>query len=1124
MTNHGPKPARFTRMDTNRLLRIGLILFSCSAPLRAAEPDLRELLRDALYTEEVTRDSEKAATQYEEILARHDERKQFAASALFRLAEVRRKQDRRDEAVKLYQRLIAEFSNAGTETRLARENLAALGGKMPEAEGAEMDEEAREIARLQKLARTSPDLALSTSELADAVNNNRPRVVAYLLEAGASVGAGEPLVWAARRGHLEVLKVLLEKSPGLAESEGPKALAGAVMADHLEVVRALLAAKVDANWQPDTCAAPPPAGTGVTELPGTPLMMAIHLQNQTMIDLLLDSGADVKRAASGTGFTALHLAAGRTAKDAPALVERLIKLGADVNALSEVLHQTNRVIPVPPEGRTVWKISPLQYAVDREAWDCAKALIRHGADLKAERLVSFFVDGGIDEKDHGKIRFLIENGADAKQPALLTRLIRQGPEAVPLIKDLLEAGCDPNAVDQAGVPPIVRVFEWDLINAGNANQRSARHGKQVELIQLLLKHGADPNTTCGGFSRGPTRSGTSYRQSNFSPFVEDTDKPGSYPENLLMMVITKLSNNQRMNNVGLIKILLDAGAKPTHEFPEVFDFVAKGDDSLPIAKALLPFRPQTLELDRAGYFFNWNPQVKRLFLDEVLNPALAGSGGIYLVDGDRGGCSKLLEANQEIPPMAELMLGNIRALLDYYSEFAGKRHEPVITRVRRDAAGQWSRESIDLRSDAALPDLASGDIIELAKGKPLPDSENTHEAFHKLLSWHFRKRVSFPVTVEIGGKLREIRLRGDLLAYDPTKNEAPLLSAGHLAMLFLPASADSVVSGLKPDSILSVRRQGGGDVRMDLAATGAREFSLQKGDRLILPDPELVLGQTDRLLRPARLVVPDFSFSRTYHPAFDLPNPDKPGFAMPTLIQVLADACSMHWPTSPADRDQPLESRFSELSNRLGYGMVPVILPHPDFSRIRIRRTGDDGKELTMEVDLGEAIRQCGDDTPAAEAGKADVALFPGDLVELPLKTDQPDQAWKGFTPEEERFFRKALAGTVMIRKQDGIIESVTISYHQPEWKTTPHGLVPLAPAKGVSGTRLFLLTGMGGSNTVLKRDGLELKVASENPVLRDGDEIRVDMPVLQPAGHIPPRQQRGARPRVVPPPDPSSH
>src|SRR6187397_3207225 len=100
----------------------------CGA-VHADEPPLRELLRDGLYAEEVTRDPEAAAKQYEQVLSRYSEQRDFAAAALYRLAEVRRKQDRKEDAVKLYQQLLAEFPGAATEAKLARENLAALGGK-----------------------------------------------------------------------------------------------------------------------------------------------------------------------------------------------------------------------------------------------------------------------------------------------------------------------------------------------------------------------------------------------------------------------------------------------------------------------------------------------------------------------------------------------------------------------------------------------------------------------------------------------------------------------------------------------------------------------------------------------------------------------------------------------------------------------------------------------------------------------------------------------------------------------------------------------------------------------------------------------------------------------------------
>ena len=104
MTNRTDEVVILVRMNPTPIYRPSLILLALlfsQVTVRAEEPTLRDLLRDALYTEEVTRDSEKAAKQYEDLLARHDAQKTFAASALFRLAEVRRKQDRKDDAIQL---------------------------------------------------------------------------------------------------------------------------------------------------------------------------------------------------------------------------------------------------------------------------------------------------------------------------------------------------------------------------------------------------------------------------------------------------------------------------------------------------------------------------------------------------------------------------------------------------------------------------------------------------------------------------------------------------------------------------------------------------------------------------------------------------------------------------------------------------------------------------------------------------------------------------------------------------------------------------------------------------------------------------------------------------------------
>ena len=1060
-------------MNANRLLRIAISLFSCSAPLTAAEPDLRELLRDALYTEEVTRDPEKAAAQYEELLARHDEQKTFAASALFRLAEVRRKQDRKDDAIQLYQRLISEFPSAETEIKLARENLAALGGKMPEAAVAGVDEESLEIARLQKLARTSPDLALNSSEVWNAVKNNRPRVVAFLLESGAGVGAEEPLIWSARRGFLQVLKVLLEKSPGLAGSEGPEALAGAVLGGNIEVVRALLAAKVDMNWQADSCVAPPPAGTTMFPgigLLGTPLMLAIHLQNQTMIDLLLESGADVKRAANGTGFTALHLAAGRTAKEAPALVERLIQLGADVNALSGMLHdRVDTPSPGKQGDKTSWRISPLQYAVDRGAWACASVLIKHSADRKQASLFDLFVKPEIDDEDVRRIGFLLENGAD------------------------------PNSRDSNGLPVIVHILKQ-----GN-----------VGLLKSFLKHGLDPNLTFTG-----------KRIRHGDPFANNTETHEEYQCPLL----ASFWNDDKKLQFEQTRILLEAGAKAGPALWSVMDFVAQHDESGEWMRGLIAEAPEVVNPGgfSLGAFERWLPLPKRLVLEGLIVPALAKKPGIKLIDSSTGKLALLAaEGGAETPIItADFLQSRYDALFPNRSELLEREGRGLFTVIywpslalhRVGDDGKPIRLEIDLLGDSPLPELRMGDLIELGKtGDPLRKDRHEH-VIRNRFEWHIHKRISFPVTLEVNGESREITLRGGLLSYDPTKNEAPLLSAGHLAMLFLPASADSDVIDLKPDSILTVRRQGGEEVRMDLAASGAREFELRSGDHLILPDTESVLQVTDGILRPCKLVIPDFHFARTYHPVFGRFTGDKPATSMPTLIQLLADAFSIHSSKLQTGSDQAMESFYIDLTKMLRWSQVPVVLPHPDFSRIRIRRTGEDGKESEMVVDLAKAIRQCGDDTPDAEARKADLELFPGDRVELPLKVMKPDQTWNGLTPEEERFFRKALAGTVTVRNQDGIIETIAIRYHQPEWMATPHGLIPLVPANGVATPRFFELTGMSGFDSFLKRDGFELGISLANPLLRSGDEIRGIR-----ADPNRGQSQKPARPRIVRPPTPNS-
>lgn len=231
------KPASLPSMRFHPLLLTAACLL---LPAHAAEPPLRDLLRDGLYTEEVTRDPEAAAKQYEQLLTRYAEQRDFAAAALFRLAEVRRKQDRKEDAITLYLRLLTEFPAAANETKLARENLAAIGGKMPTTAETAIDEESKELARLESLAKNAPDIILDPTTLGQAARKGWPKVVAYLLAAGSRPYVSDALRQAAEDGYLEIVKQLTAGDVPVPADVATEAIQAAIKSNRYTVLDFLL--------------------------------------------------------------------------------------------------------------------------------------------------------------------------------------------------------------------------------------------------------------------------------------------------------------------------------------------------------------------------------------------------------------------------------------------------------------------------------------------------------------------------------------------------------------------------------------------------------------------------------------------------------------------------------------------------------------------------------------------------------------------------------------------------------------------------------------------------------------------------------------------------------------------
>jgi len=349
------------------------------------------------------------------------------------------------------------------------------------------------------------------SELADAVMKGNRAAVQSLLQRNADVNIPQvdgttALHWAARLDDLETADTLIRAGANASaiNREGATPMMLAALNGSAPMIEKLINAGANAN-------AP------LTQHGDTALMMAARTGKPEAVDVLLAHGASVSARETWGGTTALMWAA---AERHPAIVKILIEHGADVNARSNFVPAANGrgfegrtpVAPQPSQGveefASGW-LTPLMFAAREGDVESARLLIAAGADVNA-------VAG--DGKDalglaifNGNYAFaslLIDhhsnvNHADAQRfTPLFWAVDRRNMETapnfpwmvtadpLPLIKKLLDAGADPNAlVDntprarmRAGSPRIV--FATALMRAA--------FSADLDLVKLLLADGADP--------------------------------------------------------------------------------------------------------------------------------------------------------------------------------------------------------------------------------------------------------------------------------------------------------------------------------------------------------------------------------------------------------------------------------------------------------------------------------------------------------------------------------------------------------------------------------------------------------------------------------------------------------
>jgi ankyrin repeat protein len=295
---------------------------------------------------------------------------------------------------------------------------------------------------------------------------------------------GLPLIDAVKAGDRAGVRVLLKQQPSAlmrAEADGTTALHWAVRADDVEMVRLLLTAGADAaaatreGITPLALAAINGSAV-VTEtllkaganpnvaLPEgeTILMTAARTGRPDVLKLLLEAGADLDARENWFGETALMWAAAENHADA---VRVLVAAGADVNARSRLLD-----VPRRRNGQSILPLgswTPLMYAARQGAHEALGALIDARADLN----------------------LIDPDGATA----LVIAIINANYDEAAL---LVESGADPNIGDkEAKMAALYAAVDMHrlAIGHGRPNTRPSGRLDAVDLIEMLLAHGADPN-------------------------------------------------------------------------------------------------------------------------------------------------------------------------------------------------------------------------------------------------------------------------------------------------------------------------------------------------------------------------------------------------------------------------------------------------------------------------------------------------------------------------------------------------------------------------------------------------------------------------------------------------------
>lgn len=359
--------------------------------------------------------------------------------------------------------------------------------------------------------------AAGDARLADAVMQADKPVIASLLADRAGVNTPQPdgttaLHWAVRHNDLATAEALIKAGADVKATTryGVTPIGLAAVNGDAAMIRKLLDAGADSNS----------ANTGGE----TALMTAARTGKVDAVSLLLDRRADVNAKDAVHEQTALMWA---VLENHPDMVKLLLSHGANINSHTKVTMPKGEYVPARPAAASGTGIirqralptadggmTPLLFAIRDANDDMVHLLLEHGAGIEESSgnhttpLLIALLNGRVGLATELLAKGANPNAADDYRRAALFAAIdlrnfnhekygdlpTDGRDPLLLIKALLDKGADPNRLTDTVPVHGLMQFDGSWVNFDGQTSfvRAALSG-DIEVMRLLLEHGADPN-------------------------------------------------------------------------------------------------------------------------------------------------------------------------------------------------------------------------------------------------------------------------------------------------------------------------------------------------------------------------------------------------------------------------------------------------------------------------------------------------------------------------------------------------------------------------------------------------------------------------------------------------------